>query len=276
MSFSRTALLVAAYRARATAREDAICHDPYAQLLAGEDGEALARAYDEHNPHLGLWIALRTAAIDSELRAAVASGIGQIVILGAGLDSRAARLGHDNSRFFEVDTPETQAEKRRRISLLPSYRADSVTYVACDFESDDFLISLDAAGFQSDEPALFIWEGVSYYLNEASVRRTLRRVAEATHPRSSIVFDYVGKTLVQGELRDREDAAARDYVKNLGEPFLFGTNDILPLLYEEGFRYVRTTSFDELCLRLTGTYDRARKFRFQSLCLASRTPPPLP
>lgn len=64
-----------------------------------------------------------------------------------------------------------------------------------------------------------------------------------------------------------------DFVDRLGERIVFGTNDPLPMLYEEGFRHVRSVSFDEACLSLTGTYDRAREFRFQRIVLASRTRP---
>lgn len=276
MTFSRTALMVTAYRARASAREDAICHDPYASPLAGEDGQALASAYDELNPHLELWIAIRTAAIDAEVRAAIASGVKQVVILGAGLDTRASRLSHEGVRFFEVDKPAMQAEKRRRLASLPSYPEECAIYVTCDFEHDDFLDRLASSGFDANEPTLFVWEGVSYYLTEVAVRATLRRIANGTHPRSEVVFDYVSKKLVHGPLRDGQDAAAREYLAELGEPFRFGSNDILPLLYEEGFRHVRWDTFDELCLSFTGTYDRARKFRFQMLATASRTPPPTP
>lgn len=276
MSFSRTALLVAAYRARASVLENAICRDPYAHALAGEDGHALARSYDEVNPHLELWVSLRTAAIDAEVRSAIQDGIRQIVILGAGLDTRAARLARDGVRFFEVDRPETQAEKKRRLELIEGYPHEAATYVTCNFESDDFLDRLVASGFQVDEPAFFVWEGVTYYLTEPAVRATLRRVAEGTHPRSRIVFDYVGRNFVEGAAKNAQDRAARDYVAKLGEPFRFGVNDVLPILYEEGFRYVRTDSFDELCLTWTGTYLRERRFRFQYLALASRTRPRMP
>lgn len=276
MSFSRTALLVAAYRARASVREDAICHDPYADALAGEDGHALARSYDEVNPHLELWVSLRTAAIDSEVRSAMEDGISQIVVLGAGLDTRAARLGRGGVRFFEVDRPETQAEKKRRLALVEGYPQGAATYVTCNFERDDFVERLVASGFHVNEPAFFIWEGVTYYLTEPAVRATLGRIARGTHPRSRVVFDYVGRSFVEGAGKNAQDEAARDYVAKLGEPFHFGINDILPLLYEEGFRHVRTDTFDELCLTWTGTYQRARRFRFQSLATASRTRPRLP
>lgn len=272
-SVSQTALMVAAYRARATARGDGLCDDPWAAALAGDDGRTLARDYEPVYAHLELWIALRTGAIDAEVRAQLDAGVRQIVVLGAGLDTRAARLAREGARFFEVDEPATQAEKRRRTAALAGYPVDAATYVACDFEADDFLERLAAHGFRADVPALFVWEGVSYYLPEAAVRATLGRVAAGTDARSAIVFDYVRKKFVHGELRDAKDAEARAHVAKLGEPFRFGTDDVLPLLYEAGFRHVRTASFDELCLTRTGTYERERKFRFQRLAFASRTPP---
>src|SRR5690606_27865773 len=114
---------------------------------------------------------------------------------------------------------------------------------------------------------------VVYYLSEEAVRATLRRIAEACHPETRLFFDYVGKRFVTGDLRDPKDQEARERVAAMGEPLRFGVNDVLPLLYEEGFRHVRTVSFDEACLTLTGTYDRSRKLRFQSIAEARVRPP---
>jgi len=82
----------------------------------------------------------------------------------------------------------------------------------------------------------------------------------------------VMKRFVQDDKLPDKDIATRDFVKDLGEQLRFGTNDPLPMLYEEGFRHVRSVSFDEACLTLTGTYERAREFRFSRVVLASRTP----
>jgi len=80
----------------------------------------------------------------------------------------------------------------------------------------------------------------------------------------------VTKKLVEGQ-RD-EQKRIRALVGDLGEPFHFGINDLLPLAFGAGFRSVRTVSFDQACLSLTGTYDRNRAFRFQMFGLVSRTP----
>jgi hypothetical protein len=82
-----------------------------------------------------------------------------------------------------------------------------------------------------------------------------------------VVFDYLTKDLVEGRSKRAEDAQIRGWLDDIGEPIRYGTNDIIPLLYEEGFRGVRTLSFDEAALELTGTYDRARMFRFPRLAV---------
>jgi methyltransferase (TIGR00027 family) len=271
---SRTARMVAALRAWASAREGAIIHDRWAAALAGDDGEADARVYLRAHPHVEIYMAVRTAFLDDAVKAATGDGIDQVVILGAGYDTRAARLANGRARFFEVDQPSTQTDKRARLASI-DYPIDAATYVPCNFEREDFLERLAAWGFAADRPAIFVWEGVVYYLTEGAVRATLARIASCD-AHSRLFFDYVGKRFVEGEVKDVNDARARDLVREMGEPLLFGVNDVTPLLYESGFRYVRTTSFDEACLALTGTYDRARKLRFQSIAEARVAAPPRP
>ncbi len=275
---SETAMFMAAYRARASKQPKALIDDPWANDLAGETGHALARRYDEVYPHMELWTALRVAYIDARVRRAVAAprSIAQVVLLGAGLDTRAARLASQGVRFFEVDHPDSQADKLERITKLDGYPRDAATYVTCDFERDDFIERLVASGFAADRRTLFVWEGVTPYLTEAAVRGTLKRLASGAHPESVVVFDHLRKKIVAGDVKDARDKESRDFVGELGEPLRWGCDDILPVLYEDGFRRVRATTFDEICLDLTGTYDRARKFRFQSIAVASPAAPDLP
>jgi methyltransferase (TIGR00027 family) len=269
---SHTAIMVAGLRALATDRVNPICTDPWAATLAGGDGIALGRRFGETNPDFELWIALRTAWIDGfiERHAGPGSAIGQIVLLGAGLDSRAARFGREGLTFFEVDHPETQLEKKARLADLDDYPIDGATYVGCDFSRDSFMERLAAEGFRSDVPALFIWEGVVPYLDESDVRATLRTVAAESHPDSILLFDYIMKKMAEGNRLDDRDANLRRMVGDMQEPLRFGFNDATPLMYDEGFRQLRTVSFDEIALSFTGTYERARKFRFQGIVVGSR------
>ncbi len=259
--------MVAAFRGLATGRPDPVCDDPWAATLAGDEGLEIATKCTAANPHMELWLGVRTAFVDQQVRAR--AGLEQVVLLGAGLDTRAARLARGGTRFFEVDHPESQRLKRDRLATLDGYPVDAATYVACDFERDDFRERLAAEGFRADAPALFLWEGVVPYLSEGAVQATLERVASC-HSRSVLLFDYVNKNMATGAKLRAMDARSRDLVADLGEPLIFGLNDPVPLLSKSGFRHVRTVSFDELCLSFTGTYERERGFRFQAVALASR------
>jgi methyltransferase (TIGR00027 family) len=267
---SRTAFMVAAYRGRASAGPDPICSDPWALQLAGPEGEALSRQWDEHSPSMELWIALRTRYIDDCVVRALDRGIAQVVILGAGLDTRSARLRRQGVRFFEVDQPASQADKRERLSRFEEYPLDAATFVSCDFERDDFVEGLEAAGLERTQPACLVWEGVIYYLAETAARATLARIATELDPRSLLIFDYLNTNMAKSSARLRpEDRAMKGIIDELGEPMRFGIDDPTPLMSESGYRFLRTVSFDELALEYTGTYARERFFRFQSIALSS-------
>jgi methyltransferase (TIGR00027 family) len=273
-SASKTALLVCAYRARASRWPRPLFHDPWADALAGAEGHEMAKRYDLVFPPMELWLALRVAYLDNLIATAVDRlGVRQVVILGAGYDSRAARLPRATVRFFEVDHPATQSAKRERLATLVGYPLDAATYVTCNFESQDPIDQLVGAGFDAAEPAMVLWEGVVPYLTEPAVRATATRLATGLDPRSLIAFDYLGKRFAGGENVSPAAMDARSYVGELGEPIRFGTDDVLPLLYDCGFRWVRTLDFNELALQLVCDYQRERKFRFQRIALAAaRTP----
>jgi methyltransferase (TIGR00027 family) len=272
---SKTALMVCAYRARATKWPEPIMSDPWAETLAGADGLDIAAKFDARFPHMEAWLALRVAFIDRLVGLAVDRlSVRQVVVLGAGYDTRAARLPRAGVEFFEVDHPATQAAKRARLATIPGYPVDAARYTSCDFEREDPVDRLAATGFKTSEPALVIWEGVVPYLTEAAVRATLTTLSRGLSPRTLVVFDYVGKKLADGAGINERDQATRAYVGELGEPLRYGSNHIPPLLAECGYRWVRHLSFDELALEYLGDYDRERQFRFQHLALASPSVPP--
>lgn len=271
---SKTALMVCAYRARASRWDKPLFIDPWAEPLAGAEGHEIARRLDARFAPMELWLALRVAYLDRLVGQAVDRlSIRQVVILGAGYDTRAARLPRAGVRFFEVDHPATQAAKRARLAELPGYPVDAASYVTCNFEREDPLDRLVSGGFDRAEPALVIWEGVVPYLTEAAVRATAARLATGLEPRSLVAFDFVGKKLAAGQGLSATGAATRDYVGELGEPIRYGVDDVLPMLHEAGFRWVRSLDFNELALELLGDYQRDRQFRFQHIALAApRTP----
>lgn len=264
--------MVAGYRARATRRGEPICRDPWAEALAGELGLELSRRFDASYEHMERWIALRTAEIDRLIDRAAEPPLAaeQIVILGAGLDTRAARLARPGRQFFEVDHPATQSDKRDRLAAL-NYDPPAVEYVTCDFEGEDFLERLATAGFDREAAAFFVWEGVVPYLTEPAIRTTLERISKDCR-RAAVVFDTLGKRMVERRDISERDALSMEIVDDLGEPVIFGINHTVGLVAECGFSFVRAASFDEIALNLTGVYDRRQMFRFQTLTLAANVP----
>ena len=283
VSASRTAAMVAALRARLTEKQSCLVDDPYAARLCADDGYALADELSVHYPPIELWVGLRTAYLDRLLRQFLLTGEwgsasseaapGQVVVLGAGYDARAARFSGLPARFFEVDQPHSQRSKLERIRCI-DYPPDAATYVSCDFEHDDFLDGLADAGLDLAKPALFVWEGVTPYLTENAVRRTARRIASGMGAQAVLVFDYLGKKMLAnaGSL-DPSAAASKTMVANLGEPVIFGINDVLPLLSEAGFGHVVTQNFDSIALSFGHGYRRDRLFRFQHVAVAAKAPP---
>ena len=160
------------------------------------------------------------------------------VILGAGYDSRAHRMKADlkGVKVFEVDFPPTQQTKKARVMDLFGRFPDNVTYVPIDFTKQELGATLKKAGFKSDKKAFFIWEGVSYYLPEEAVGKTLRLVGDSA-PGSSIVFDARQQSYIDwvnaniDSPLDRVDPRARKVLLRLqkyrswGEPNISGLPD---------------------------------------------------
>jgi methyltransferase (TIGR00027 family) len=273
-SASKTALMVCAYRARASKWAKPLFVDRFAEAIAGAEGEAIARRLDERFPPMELWLALRVAYLDRIVGLAIDQlSIRQVVILGAGYDTRAARLPRGGVRFFEVDHPATQAAKRAKVGAIPGYPIEAATYVTCDFEREDPIARLVANGLAAAEPAVVIWEGVVPYLTEGAIRATAARLATGLEPRSVVAFDFVGKKFAAGQSKAESDRETQKYVGELGEPIRYGSDDILPLLVDCGFSWVRSLDFNELALELIGDYKRERMFRFQHVALAAAKPP---
>jgi len=263
--------MVCAYRARASRWARPLFVDPWAEKLAGPEGHQIAEHFDRSFPPMEAWMAVRVAYLDRLVGSAVDRlGARQIVILGAGYDTRAARLPRAGVRFFEVDHPATQAAKRARLAELDGYPVDAAHYVTCDFEHDDPVARLVAGGLDAREPTLVLWEGVVSYLTEDAVRATATRLATGLDPRSLLAFEFLGKNYAPGMKQKPADAAAKAYIgTELGEPIRYGTDDVLPMLADCGFRWVRVLDFNELALELLGDYQRERQFRFQRLVLAA-------
>jgi methyltransferase (TIGR00027 family) len=139
----------------------------------------------------------RTRYIDEAVQAALPQANGQLVILGAGLDSRAYRLpGIEQFKVFEVDLPSVQEEKKRNVQRYLGRLPDYVTFCSIDFDIEDLSQVLSKAGFDSQRPTVFIWEAVTQYLSEAAVQQTFGLIGKSA-PGSTLVFTYVLRSIIE-------------------------------------------------------------------------------
>jgi len=177
---SGTAIGAAAVRAIESEKpaNERICYDPFARGFIDTWVYLLMKLfawYGEWHTKGGLtFIVCRCRYIDDYLQECLKSGITQLAILGAGLDSRAYRneLYQGVARVFEVDHPATQASKMEQVRKVFGKIPFQVTYVSVDFVGET-LDKLLTYGFDPSLKTLFIWEGVTLYLNMKSVDTTL-------------------------------------------------------------------------------------------------------
>ncbi len=254
---SRSAAGVALVRAiEAQKPEDVrICYDPYARaLINGGISFTFSKLvidsgiYERMAPGAVAFIIIRERYIDDFLKAGLSEGLDQVVILGAGFDTRAYRIaGIEKARVFEIDHPATQAVKLERLKKvvdpLPSY----VTFIPVDFNTQTLGERLLAGGYDEQGKTLFIWQGVTYFLTPEGVDNTLAFIANHSGPDSAVIFDYFYNEVLRDESR-RDVKALQRAARISGERYLFGIDDgqIGPFLTRRGFRDVRNATLEDL------------------------------
>jgi methyltransferase (TIGR00027 family) len=139
----------------------------------------------------------RTRYIDDAVQAGLSQGIGQLVILGAGFDTRPYRLpGMEHVQVFEVDLQAVQDEKKKRLQSYGGWPPANVAFIPIDFDTQTLEAVLAGTAFDPSRPALFIWEGVTRYISEAAVRQTLGFIGKLA-PGSILVFTYVLSSVIE-------------------------------------------------------------------------------
>jgi methyltransferase (TIGR00027 family) len=236
---SRTATVVALWRARESSRSGAarLFEDPLAPAFLGRRfrwalhlsrlpliGAAVPWSLiDGHWAGSRGTVVVRTRYIDDVLGEALRDGAGQVVVLGAGFDSRAYRIaGIERARVFEVDQPQTQAMKRdivaRRLGTLPPH----VTLVSLDLDTQTLDAVMDGAGYRRQARTFFICEGVTHYLTADAVDAIFRHVARSAAIGSRMVFTYIHRAILAESSAFAGAAETLSTVRRGGEPYTFG------------------------------------------------------
>jgi methyltransferase (TIGR00027 family) len=195
-----TAFSIAVVRAEEGGRPEGerLFVDPYAAMFAAggaHAAEGTQRFLDL--PFFRDGIRLRTRFLDDSVHDGLAAGLTQVVLLGAGFDARGLRMTEieaNRATVFEVDTPEQMQRKRRMLAGAAVKLPAHVVYVPFDVDTIDFEAelgdALEIAGFRPGEGAMFVWEGVIGYIDDAAIDRSLCFMATAGGPRSRVAFTY--------------------------------------------------------------------------------------
>ncbi|NYT00706.1 MAG: class I SAM-dependent methyltransferase [Methanocellales archaeon] len=167
-------------------------------------------------------ILCRTKYIDDVLQSAIKNDMENIVILGAGLDSRPYRMpGINKTKVFEVDLPSIQNFKKKRLIKILGPLPSHVTYVPIDFNDQTLDEVLTSKVLDISKPTFFIWEGVTQYITPKAVESTLKYISK-TCTGSRIVFTYVLKSVIDGTSNLEGADALVKFAKKAKSPWIFG------------------------------------------------------
>jgi methyltransferase (TIGR00027 family) len=171
-------------------------------------------------------VVIRTRYTEDALAAAIARGITQYVLVGAGFDSYALRapVGAEHVRIFEIDHPATQTLKTRRLSDCGVAVRDTVQFIPADLSKERLGAALARSAFNPDELTFFSLLGVTMYLSAADNRATMREIAKYGAAGSELVFTYIDEAVFSTEAGSPPEAFTdiQKSVASVGEPFISG------------------------------------------------------
>lgn len=259
-SSSKTAEGIATLRFHESQRpeDERICYDNYAvhfispeilEWIVRNPEKAKARWEQRERilPGIDNSIIGRVRYFDDFVKRSIDEGLEQMVILGAGYDSRAYRIeGLKKIKVFEVDHPAMQAVKIEKIKKIFSGLIDHVTYVPADLGRDDFGQRLLEMGYSRSKKTIFVMEGLLYYLLPQAVDQVLSFISKNSGKGSAIIFDYYPQSVVDGSCELEAGKNLYSQLAQYGEPLRFGINDVEAFLASRGFSQIRNVTGEDL------------------------------
>jgi methyltransferase (TIGR00027 family) len=254
-------MVTASLRAMGCYEEDNAvkCRDHFAELfIPDEKKEAIrnkaVRVDIKKMIPEGLYeyVIARTGYFDELFLHCLEEDIPQIVILGAGYDSRPYRFEHfiENTMIFEVDAAPTQEQKQSILKENEIRSHRNIRYVPLDFEQDDVMKALCQNGFQPRLRSLYIWEGVTFYLEPNTVKTVLEMLSSNSACRSVMSFDFQTIDPEHGLI----DTGLRDEAINFGIP----AGTIIEYLRDLGYSVMEHLDSEEMCKRYLTCSDGSR------------------
>lgn len=283
---SRTAEYMALFRAIETARPISrrLFNDPFAFEFLRPSLRFAARA--SRLPLIGNIIPFiidtrwkgartsgvaRTCLIDEMLILAINKGVRQVVILGAGFDCRAYRIDKiDRVSVIEIDHPDTLRAKQQHLERLLGTLPKGIQMIPADLNQQSLESVISVAEFDRDLQTFFIWEGVTNYLTAEAVDATFRSIRKVAN-RSSVLFTYVDKAVLDPNAAFEGTGNLNQILKNAGERWTFGLdpNKVSHYVGERGFQLIEDIgSVDYRARYLNNNRRYLRGYEFYRVALA--------
>ena len=196
------------------------------------------------------YVIARTKLLDEIFLDGLANKVYQIVVLGAGMDTRALRFAGMNqgTKIIELDIEKTQRPKVEILNRKKVELPDELVFASIDFNTEVLSDVLINAGYQRDQQSLFLWEGVTMYLNSDAVNSTLSFIKKSSQKGSRVAFDYIFGSVLRQENKFYGEKEIFDTVSQTGEGWTFGLEEgkVEELLTKHGFKMISHYTPSEL------------------------------
>jgi methyltransferase (TIGR00027 family) len=261
---SGTAFVVAEFRAEENTEPAPLYSDPIVGLFLNDDSKRAAGRVAASFPPSRDLVRIRTKYLDDMLEEQLRSNVRQVVILGAGLDTRAVRKRSAAVSYFEIDDPATLRMKQ---ACYERYGFNiNVTFMPGDYVRDGVITLLARSGFVFDLPTYIIWEGNTMYLPRDYTKKVLAELKN--HVRHfELSFDYMADSVVSKTTGDPAISSLVESFESMGAPWVSGISDIDALAHEAGLKVVENFRTAELYRKYwIGRPMTSPIFNFYSVC----------
>jgi methyltransferase (TIGR00027 family) len=224
-----TAFIVAEWRVEENAEARPLYRDPIVPLFLSAETRKAAKRIAASFPPIKTVVKIRTRYFDDRLEKQLHLGFKQVVILGAGLDTRSIRKQAPGVVYFEIDDGNTLSFKRSQ--LEKHHLNGAVTFISANYVTDGLIHPLRQNGFDFGSPAHFIWEGNTMYLTATSVRQVMVDISQHVRP-FTLSFDYFSPEVIAKTTGDPGVTGIVERFAAIGAPWNYGIADIRVLAEE--------------------------------------------
>jgi methyltransferase (TIGR00027 family) len=232
---SGTAFVVAEFRAEENRAAAPLYRDTVVGLFLDERSRQAAQLVEASFPPVKDMVRIRTRYFDDVLDRNLRAHFRQVVILGAGLDTRAVRKRTEGVTFFEIDDAATMRLKER------CYRREgidvAVKFIAGNYVTDGIVNLLRRRGFDFDLPTYFIWEGNTMYLPREAVSHVLTEIRRSVE-RFRVSFDYMAESVISKTTGDQGITRLADSFARMGAPWVSGISAVGRLAREHSLELI--------------------------------------